>query len=104
MEFFQTLFDSLKREMHQEFDDVKARLDRMEARHDRQGGLLQGGGRARLHSVLAALRGVGVVNDENPCHVLEGGQFCPQPASSRHRRAQLACSAKSRSAAGRVPA
>jgi len=46
MEFFQTLFDSLKREMRQEFDDVKARLDRMEARQDRQGGLLQGGGRA----------------------------------------------------------
>lgn len=53
MEFFQTLFDSLKREMHQEFDrvwqefsDVKARLDRMEARQDRQGGLLQGGSRA----------------------------------------------------------
>jgi hypothetical protein len=45
MEFFQTLFDSLKREMHQEFErvweefgDVKARLDRMEARQDRQGG------------------------------------------------------------------
>jgi hypothetical protein len=32
MEFFQTLFHSLKREMHQEFDDIKARLDRMEAR------------------------------------------------------------------------
>jgi hypothetical protein len=46
MEFFHSLFDSLKREMHQEFDDVKARLDRMEARQDRQGGLLQGGGRA----------------------------------------------------------
>jgi hypothetical protein len=46
MEFFQTLFDSLKREMHQEFDDVKARLDRMEAHQDRQGGLLQDGGRA----------------------------------------------------------
>ena len=53
MEFFQSLFDSLKREMHQEFErvqqqfeDVKARLDRMEARQDRQGGLLQGGGRA----------------------------------------------------------
>ena len=38
MEFFQTLFDSLKREMHQEFDDLRARLDRMEAREDRQGG------------------------------------------------------------------
>jgi hypothetical protein len=35
---FQTLFDSLKREMHQEFDDLRARLDRMEARQDRQGG------------------------------------------------------------------
>lgn len=46
VESFVTLFDSLKREMHQEFDDVKARLDRMEARQDRQGGLLQGGGRA----------------------------------------------------------
>jgi len=53
MDFFQGLFDSLKREMHQEFErvshefaDVKARLDRMEARQDRQGGLLQGGSRA----------------------------------------------------------
>lgn len=53
MEFFETLFDSLKREMHQEFErvkqefnDVKARLDRMEARQDRQGGLLQGRSRA----------------------------------------------------------
>ena len=46
MEFFGTLCDSLKREMHEEFSDVKARLDRMEARQDRQGGLLQGGGRA----------------------------------------------------------
>ncbi|MGA2595291.1 MAG: hypothetical protein ABSH32_35810 [Bryobacteraceae bacterium] len=53
MDFFQTLFDSLKREMHQEFgrvneqlEQVKARLDRMEARQDRQGGLLQGGSRA----------------------------------------------------------
>jgi len=46
MEFFQTLFDSLKHEMHEEFTDVKARLDRMEARQDRQGGLLQGGSRA----------------------------------------------------------
>ena len=35
VEFFETLFDSLKREMHQEFDDVKARLDRMEARGGR---------------------------------------------------------------------
>jgi len=50
MEFFQSLFDSLKREMHQEFgrvneqlEQVKARLDRMEARQDRQGGFLQGG-------------------------------------------------------------
>ena len=53
MEFFQTLFDSFKREMHQEFgrvneqlEQVKTRLDRMEARQDRQGGLLQGGSRA----------------------------------------------------------
>jgi len=53
MEFFQTLFDSLKREMNHgfedvrhQFEDVKARLDRMEARQDRQGGLLQGGSRA----------------------------------------------------------
>ena len=48
MEFFQTLFDSFKREMHQEFADVKARLDRMEARQDRQGGPLQGGSRAMM--------------------------------------------------------
>ena len=46
MEFFQTLFDSFQREMHQEFERVNARLDRMEARQERQGGLLQGGGRA----------------------------------------------------------
>jgi hypothetical protein len=32
MEFLQTLFDSFKREMHQEFEDLFARLDRMEAR------------------------------------------------------------------------
>src|SRR5580700_7251984 len=35
---------------------------------------------------------------------LGGGQFCPQPAFSRLGRAQLACAAKSGSAAGRVPA
>jgi len=53
MEFFQSLFDSLKHEMHQEFErvwqefaDVKARLDRMEASQDRQDRLLQGGSRA----------------------------------------------------------
>src|SRR5580698_8385223 len=34
----------------------------------------------------------------------EGGQFCPQPAFSRLRRAQLACAAKSGSAADRVSA
>jgi len=55
MEFFCTLFDSLKREMHQEFAnvneefaDVKARLDRMEARQDRQSGLIQSGSRAMV--------------------------------------------------------
>jgi len=46
MDFFQGLFDSLKREMHQEFAEVKARLDRMEARLDCQGDLLEGGSRA----------------------------------------------------------
>jgi len=35
-EFFQTLFDSLKREMHQEFDAAKARLARMDARQERR--------------------------------------------------------------------
>lgn len=30
-EFFQTLFDSLKREMHQEFDNLFARLDSLES-------------------------------------------------------------------------
>lgn len=35
-EFFQTLFDSLKREMHQEFDAAKARLERMDARQERR--------------------------------------------------------------------
>ena len=46
MDFFQSLFDSLKREMHQEFAGVKARLDRMEARQNRQVSLLEGSGRA----------------------------------------------------------
>ena len=32
MEFFQTLFDSFKREMHQEFESLLARLDRREPR------------------------------------------------------------------------
>jgi len=40
--------------------------------------------------------------NSNEGHV--GGQFCPQPAFSRLRRAQFACAAKSGSAAGRVPA
>jgi hypothetical protein len=34
MEFFQTLFDSFKREMHQEFENLFNRLDRMEARSE----------------------------------------------------------------------
>jgi hypothetical protein len=38
------------------------------------------------------------------CHAMEGGQFCPQPAFSRLGERQLACAAKSGSAAGRVPA
>jgi hypothetical protein len=51
MDFLQGLFDSLKREMHQEFADVKARLDRMEARQDRQGSLLEGGSRAMTRAI-----------------------------------------------------
>src|ERR1700683_4717766 len=34
-------------------------------------------------------------SDEKPMPRLEGGQYCPQPAFSRLRRAQLACAAKS---------
>ena len=37
MEFFQTLFDSFKREMHQEFENLFARLDRMKTRTEPQG-------------------------------------------------------------------
>jgi hypothetical protein len=54
-----------------------------------------------------ALAGAGLKprNDENEGkRALWGGQFCPQPAFSRLRRAELACAAKSGSAAGRVPA
>ena len=64
MEFFQGLFDSLKREMRQEFGDVKARLDRMEARQDRQGGLLQGGGRAMTRVIEWTERADGLEGPE----------------------------------------
>jgi hypothetical protein len=37
VEFFQSLFDSFKREMHQEFENLFARLDRMETRTEPQG-------------------------------------------------------------------
>jgi len=37
MEFFQTLFDSFKREMRQEFENLFARLDSMQARPEPQG-------------------------------------------------------------------
>jgi hypothetical protein len=46
MEFFPDVVRLAQARDAPEFDDVKARLDRMEARQDRQGGLLQGGGRA----------------------------------------------------------
>jgi hypothetical protein len=44
------LFDSLKREFKLEFEPVRDALDRIEARLDRQGGIIQGGTRqvARL--------------------------------------------------------
>lgn len=67
MAFFQTLFDSLKREMHQGFEDVRqqfehvnARLDRMEARQERQGGLLQGGSRAMTRVIEWTARADGL--------------------------------------------
>jgi hypothetical protein len=37
MEFLQTLFDSFKREMHQEFENLFARLDRMKTRTEPYG-------------------------------------------------------------------
>jgi hypothetical protein len=36
MEFFQTLFDSFKREMHQEFENLFARLDSLKTRPEPQ--------------------------------------------------------------------
>jgi hypothetical protein len=65
-EFFQTLFDSLKREMHQEFDDVKARLDRMEARQDRQESPQQGGDRAMTRAIEWTERADGLWAERDP--------------------------------------
>jgi len=45
VDFFEHLFDTLKREMNERFDRLEARMDRSEARLDRQGGFLQSGSR-----------------------------------------------------------
>jgi hypothetical protein len=60
MQLMENLLDSLKREMHQGFASINARLDRMETRLDRHGALLQTGSRwttPKIHLVAVGCAG-----------------------------------------------